>query len=113
LFDEGSNSPAFNEWPQGFGLDESGNQERVLLATFQIHSHLPKPYGIPTKNRLRHFDPIGTEFVVKPGRVNHSLSKSYQPSAFGHQLLNLFKLGCRSRVLKSSKADCQLLSAEC
>ena len=41
--------------------------QRVLLATFQIRSHLPKSYGLPTKNRLRHFDPIGTEFVSEAG----------------------------------------------
>jgi hypothetical protein len=42
LFDEGSNSTIFGERPKGFVFDESGNQERVLLAAFQIRSHLPK-----------------------------------------------------------------------
>jgi hypothetical protein len=27
-------------------------------------------------DRLRHFDPIGTELLVKPGRVNHSLQRA-------------------------------------
>jgi hypothetical protein len=49
---------------------ESWNQERVLLAAFSIIAlkiALLLKLTLQPKNRLRHFDPIGTEFVSEAG----------------------------------------------
>jgi hypothetical protein len=47
----------------------------VLLAAFSKSLTFDDRDGLDarTLNRFRHFDPNGTEFLVKPGRVNHSL----------------------------------------
>jgi hypothetical protein len=48
--------------------------QRVLLAAFSINARIKDRNGSPHfEDRLRHFDPFGTEFFVKPGWVNHSL----------------------------------------
>jgi hypothetical protein len=60
----------------------------VLLASFSkshIFLDLDGFKSPDRENRLRHFDPNGTEFLVKPGRVNHS-PVSFEFSVFSFQI---------------------------
>lgn len=50
----------------------------LLLARFQTHPPIFSPAFLPS----RHFDPFGTEFSVKPGQANHSLSIYKELSSF-------------------------------
>ena len=63
-----------------FALEDSplgGKSYALLLATFSTLPHLVE--SLPPISR--HFDPFGTEFSVKPGQANHSLSIYKDPSS--------------------------------
>lgn len=68
-------TPARKDWGLWF-VDPAS--DRVLLARFQTHSSIFSPAFLPS----RHFDPFGTEFSVKPGQANHSLSIYKELSSF-------------------------------
>ncbi len=53
-------------------VSKTGVAGRVFKITLILNHHV-KP-GVA--DRLRHFDPIGTELLVKPGRGNHSLQRT-------------------------------------
>src|ERR1043165_3330689 len=59
-------------------VDRPSEAYVLLLARFQTH---PSDF-LTGRFPSRHFDPFGTEFSVKPGQANHSLSIYKELSSF-------------------------------